>query len=237
MNEIKFDIYLYISSTKLGLSVLDKSNFNNSIFFKEFDCKTNLNKKEINFQEAENFLEKNIFEIEKLTDNFLNDIYLIVDTPDSLTFGISLLKNNDGKEIHEKDIKYLIQDGKQQILSSNVNEDIIHIVVSNYIVDDKEYKFLPLNKNCKKFSVNVEFICFPKILIKKLKELFNKYHISINRILCAKYVNSYNPGSSDFNIYATGLSLVEGANKQEVVIIPKKLEKKGFFEKLFHLFS
>ena len=46
------------------------------------------------FQEAENFLEKNIFEIEKLTDNFLNDIYLIVDTPDSLSFGISLLKNN-----------------------------------------------------------------------------------------------------------------------------------------------
>ncbi len=237
MNEIKFDIYLYISSTKLGLSVFKKSNFIESIFFKEFDCKNELNKKEINFKYADSILEKNIFEIEKLTGNFLNDVYLIVDSPDSLKFGISLLKNNEGKVIEEKDVKYLIQDGKQQILRSNINEDIIHIVVSSYVVDDVEYKFLPVNKNCKKFSVNIEFICFPKVLIKELKKLFNKYHISINRIICGKYVNSFNSGRSDFNIYDNGFSLVEGANKQEVVIIPKKLEKKGFFERLFHLFS
>jgi len=237
MNEIKYYICLYISSAKLGLTVFEKSNSIKSIFFKEFDCKTNLNKKEINFQEAENIIEKSIFEIEKLTGNFLNDIYLIVDAPDSLKFGISLLKKNEDKVIQEKAVKYLIQDGKQQILRSNINEDIIHIVVSNYVVDDVEYKFLPLNKNCKKFSVNIEFICFPKLLIKEFKELFNKYHISINRIICGKYVNSFNSGGSDFNIYTTGLSLAEGANKQEVVIVPKKLEKKGFFERLFHLFS
>ena len=237
MNEIKYEICLYISPVKLGLNVFEKTNSIKSIFFKEFDCKTILNKKEINFQEAENIIEKSIFEIEKLTGKFLNDIYLIVDTPDSLKFGISLLKKSDDKIIQEKDIKYLIQDGKQQILRSNINEDIIHIVVNNYVADGLEYKFLPLNKNYKKFSVNIEFICFPKILIKKFKELFNKYHISINRIICGKYVDSFNSEGSDFNIYATGLSLAEGANKQEVIIVPKKLEKKGFFERLFHLFS
>ena len=31
--------------------------------------------------------------------------------------------------------------------------------------------------------------------------------------------------------------IVEGINKQEVVSIPKILKKKGFFEKLFHLFK
>ena len=92
MNEINYEICLYISSVKLGLNVFEKTNSIKSIFFKEFDCKTILNKKEINFQEAENIIEKSIFEIEKLTGNFLNDIYLIVDTPDSLKFGISLLK-------------------------------------------------------------------------------------------------------------------------------------------------
>ncbi len=39
------------------------------------------------------------------------------------------------------------------------------------------------------------------------------------------------------NICESGLKLVQGINKQEVVIIPKKLKKKGFFERLFHFFK
>jgi len=31
--------------------------------------------------------------------------------------------------------------------------------------------------------------------------------------------------------------LAQGINKQEVVIVPRKLEKKGFFERLFHFFK
>ena len=237
MKEKKFDIYLYISSIKLSVAVFEKSDTIKSVFFKEFNCETNLKKQQLNFQETEKVIEKNIFEIEKFTENFLNDIYLIVDSPESLKIGISLSKNNEGKKIQEKDVKYLIQDCKQQILRSNFNEDIIHIIVNNYVIDNMEYKYLPLNKNCEKFSVNIEFICFPKILVKKLKDLFNNYQISINKIICGNYVRSFNASDSKLNICATGLSLVEGANKQEVVIIPKKLQKKGFFERLFHVFS
>ncbi len=237
MKEKKFDIYLYISSTKLSVSIFDKSDLVKSIFFKEFNCKTNLYKEKLNFYEIEKIIEKNIFEIEKFTGNFLNDIYLIVDSPESLKIGISLSKNNEDKKIEEKDVKYLIQDCKQQILSSNFNEDIIHIIITNYVVDEIEYKYLPLNNTCKKFSVNLEFICFPKILIRKLKDLFNNHQISINKIICGNYVRSFKNSESDLNICATGLSLVEGANKQEVAIIPKKLEKKGFFERLFHVFN
>ena len=40
-----------------------------------------------------------------------------------------------------------------------------------------------------------------------------------------------------FDICESGLKLIEGQNKQEVVIIPKRPKKKGFFEKLFHLFK
>ena len=129
MKEVRFDIYLYISSIKLEVAVFEKSDPIKSVFFKEFYCEANLNKEQINFKEVEKIIVKNIFEIEKLTGNFLNDIYLIVDTPDSLKIGISLLKNNEDKKIQEKDVKYLIQDGKQQILRSNFNDDIIHIIV------------------------------------------------------------------------------------------------------------
>ena len=39
------------------------------------------------------------------------------------------------------------------------------------------------------------------------------------------------------NICQIGYNLSNGFNKQEVVLIPKKIEKTGFFEKLFHLFK
>ena len=38
-------------------------------------------------------------------------------------------------------------------------------------------------------------------------------------------------------ICESALKLGEGLNKQEVVVVPKKQIKEGFFEKLFHLFK
>ena len=42
---------------------------------------------------------------------------------------------------------------------------------------------------------------------------------------------------STTNICESGLKLMQGINKQEVVIIPKKLKKKGLFERLFYFFK
>ena len=39
------------------------------------------------------------------------------------------------------------------------------------------------------------------------------------------------------DICESGLKVIKGQSKQEVVIVPKKIEKKGFFEKLFHFFK
>ena len=38
-------------------------------------------------------------------------------------------------------------------------------------------------------------------------------------------------------ICESGLMLRQGINKNEVVLVPKKVEKKGFFEKLFYFFK
>ena len=42
---------------------------------------------------------------------------------------------------------------------------------------------------------------------------------------------------STTSICESGLKLMQGINKQEVVIIPKKLKKKGLFERLFYFFK
>ena len=42
---------------------------------------------------------------------------------------------------------------------------------------------------------------------------------------------------STSNICQSGLKLLNGVNKQEVVMVPKKSEKKGIFERLFYFFK
>ena len=39
------------------------------------------------------------------------------------------------------------------------------------------------------------------------------------------------------NLSKSGLNILNGTNLNEVGIIPKKTNKLGFFEKLFHIFS
>ena len=42
---------------------------------------------------------------------------------------------------------------------------------------------------------------------------------------------------SGLNICESGLKLSKGLNKQEVLMVPKKIVTRGFFEKLFHFFN
>ena len=236
MSKKNFDIYVDLSPTKLSIAAFEKFS-GHSTFFKEYNCVTNLNKDQLNFENTGKAIEKNIFEIEKATGEFLNNIYLMVETPESISINLSLLKDNEGKKIQKKNVQYLIQDAKQQILRSYYNKKIIHIIVSNYVIDNVAYNYLPLDINCKKFSIDIQFICFPSNLIKKLEELFNNHQIFINKIICTSYAKLFTKKESCVNICESGLKLIQGINKQEVVIVPRKLEKKGFFEKLFHFFK
>ena len=236
MSKKNFDIYLHLSSTKLSIAAFEKFG-GHSPFFKEYNCVTNLNKDQLNFENADKTIEKNIFEIEKKTGEFLNDIYLMIETPESISINFSLIKDNEGKKIEKKSVQYLVQDAKQQILRSYNSKKIIHIIISNYVIDNISYNYLPLDINCNKFSVDIKFICFPKNLIKKLEEVFNNHQIFINKIICSNYAKSFTKNDSCINVCESGLKLVQGINKKEVAIVPRKLEKKGFFERLFHFFK
>ena len=98
MSKKNFDIYLDLCPTKLSIAAFEKFG-GYSPFFKEYNCVTNLNKDQLNFENAEKTIEKNIFEIEKETGEFLNDIYLMVETPESISINLSLIKYNEGKKI------------------------------------------------------------------------------------------------------------------------------------------
>jgi cell division ATPase FtsA len=238
MNKKSFDIYLEFNYSKLNLAAFNKLN-SQIEYYKEQSYKPYIDSdQELNFDELQKLVEKNIIEMEKSIDEFVKDIYLIIETPQTMSIQLSVIKNNEGKNITKQDALYLIQDAKQQILKSHLDIRILHIIVENYVSDDVEYKFLPLEKNSKKFSIDVKFVCFPKNLLKNFEQLFLKQQIFINQFICLNYVKMFDSKDKDNekNICELAKDIVKGVNKQEVVSIPKIIKKTGFFEKLFHLF-
>jgi len=237
MSEKKFDIYLEFNYSKINLAVFNKISdkleyYNEQTYEYYFN-----NYKELNFKKLEKLIEQSILEIEKSIGEFVRDICLIIETPLSKSLKLSVTKNNEGKKIIKEDAVYLVQDAKQQILKSNQDLGILHIIVENYVLDNVQHKFLPLNQKCNNFSIDVKFICFPKDLLKNFEQLFLKEQISINRFICSNYIKTSDFADKEKNICELGKEIANGINKQEVVSIPKEPKKKGFFEKLFHFFN
>ena len=237
MSKKNFDIYLEFNYSKLNLAAFNKLN-SQLEYYKEQSYKSYIDDdKELNFDELQKLVEINIIEMEKSIDEFVKDIYLVIETPQTTSIQLSVIKNNEGKNITKQDALYLIQDAKQQILKSHLGIRVLHIIVENYVYDNVEYKFLPLEKNCKKFSIDIKFVCFPKNLLKNFEKLFSKQQIFINQFICLNYIKTVDHVDKSQNICEQGKSIAKGINKQEVVSIPKETKKNGFFEKLFHFFK
>ena len=174
MSKKNFDIYLEFNYFQFNLAAFNKLN-NKLEYYKEQPYKSNINEdQELNFNELQKIIEKNIIEMEKSIDEFVKEVYLIIETPQTKTIKLSVIKNNEGKKVTKQDALYLVQDAKQQIIKFYLDIKILHIVVESYVSDNIKYKFLQIGKNCKKFSIDVKFICFPKNLIKNFEKLFLK---------------------------------------------------------------
>ena len=236
MSKKNFHIYLEFNYTELNIAAFNKIN-NKLEYFNQKLYKSYFNNNELNFDILQNFVEENILEVEKAIGEFVKDIYLMIETPQSTSINLSVLKNNEGNKITKQDVMYLIQDAKQQILKSNSAIEIIHIITENYNLDNMNHNFLPLDINCKKFSIDIKFICFPKDLLRNFEQLFLKQQIFINKFICSNYVKTFDFKNNEKHICEKGKEIVEGINKEEVVSIPKIIEKTGFFERLFHFFK
>ena len=200
MNKKNFDIYLDLGASKIRAAVFEK-NENNQIFFLENNCLTSLKTDQVDLSATDKVLEKTIQEIEKKTGEYVDNINLMLDSPDAFSISLSVSKKNEKNFLLKEDIEYLIQDAKQQILNSHQHKDIIHIVINNYRINNIDYNTLPSNIECNKFSIDIVFICFSKKIIKNLEKLFSKHQVLINNFICVSYAKSftYKEHFSEFN--------------------------------------
>ena len=179
-----YQIYFDCGSSKLRASAFHKTNINERL---NIESKFFSNHLEISTetQKIITFLEKN-------TNEYIDNINLMVDSPKMLSVGISISKKIDGSKLEQEDIQFLVQEAKQQISKYYKNQNITHIIINNYKVNDINYDYFPLNKKCNLIVLDILFICLPEEIIEYYRNIFYQFDISINQIICSSYAKAKN---------------------------------------------
>ena len=234
IEENEFEVYMYVGYDKFSISVFTKFN-SRTIYFKE--QLFNSNKTNINQQELEDFISQNIFSIEKLLNQFVNNIYLILDTNQffEVNFGIKKQINHIHIDLVKERIE-LLQKIKNEIKKNYMNTEIIHFVITKYIFDDLVSNDFIKNQSCKNFCLETKLICIKNQDILYFDSILKKYQISIKRIISNHYALNL-VLDKKISECEMGFKIINGFNKNEVFLLPKNVENRGIFEKFFNLFG
>ena len=207
MNSKNFQTFFDCGFSKIRASTFNKNDHNEAFYFEsEFSIdRSNLELK----------IQKIIATLEKDSNEYIDSINLMMDSPKMLSVGISLSKKLDGSELKHANIQFLVQEAKQQILKYYINHYIAHIVINNYKIDGVDYSYLPDEIKCDFISLDILFICLPTDLVLNFKNIFSKSNILVDQIICSSYAKSINYKT---NLNLTGyISFIDvGFNKTSI---------------------
>ena len=225
-----FETFLYISKNKYQIFVYDKNNLKN-LYSKEIGYSD-----EIEFNNLSKFLDDNIYKIEKKIKNFIRNIILIIEDDKILEIGISLKKKNYEKNENHKQLENSLVEVKD-IFKENYQD----LLIMHMVIVEKENNFLlnNANNNDDYLFLEVNFISIPNKFTFYFDKLLENHQINIKRYMSGDYIKSFFDIESkeSIELFITANKLNEGLDKNEVQLVSKSKENRGFFEKFFQLFS
>jgi cell division protein FtsA len=184
MNNENFQTFFDCGFSKIRAGTFNRNN-NKEAFYVESEFFIDESNLESNIQRIVTCLEKD-------SNEYIDNISLMIDSPKMLSVGISLSKKLDGSKLKEANIQFLVQEAKQQILKYYTNHNIAHIIINNYKINGIDYSYLPNEIKCDFISLDILFICLPTDLVLYFKDIFSKSNILVNQIICSSYAKSIN---------------------------------------------
>jgi len=225
-----FETFLYISKNKYQIFVYDKNNLKN-LYSEEIGYSD-----EIELNTLSKFLDDNIYKIEKKIKNFIRNIILIIEDDKILEICISLKKKNYEKNENQKQLENSLVEVKD-IFKENYQD----LLIMHMVIVEKENNFLLDNANNSDdyLFLEVNFISIPNKFTFYFDKLLENHQINIKRYMSGDYIKSFFDIESkeSMELFVMANKLNDGLNKNEVQLISKSKENKGFFEKFFQLFS
>ena len=231
--EIDFETYLIISYGKFEIFLLDIKN-HKDIYQEEFKFRDVSEK--LDFNLLNDFLENNIFKIEKLAGNFVNNINIVIENKSILTSNIGIKKKNYTEKITDIILESMLTDVKDLFKENYNQHKLLHMIIDKYIIDGVSYSSLQDQISNNEICLEIKLISIPNLLILEIENIVKKYQIQVNNFLDKGYVKDF---FLNKQLYISQMAhkLKNGMNKKEVQITTKYTKKIGFFEKFFQLFS
>ena len=231
-NNLENRIFLFLSLDKFTIVVINSNN--EFVYKKETFTNNKSNKIDSNF--LDNFLNENIFKIEKKLNEFIKNIFLIIENQNIFSIYLSVKNKFDNIVINSNSLNKLILEAKSCCKKTLEDFDILHMKIDQFYIDGTYFKTLPEKKNCNNLSIEVSYICIPKRISKTIEDVLRKYQISLDKILSLDYLNSFLDDKND-NLYVMAQKILNGFNQNEVYITNKYSKKLGFFERFFNFFN
>ena len=147
-----------------------------------------------------------------------------------------LKKKNYEKRLNKIYLENILTEAKDLIKDTNQDQKIIHMLISNYIVDGINFSKFTNNIISDNLCLELKFISIPNKLTYDIEKILEKYQIKVSKYLDYSYIQNFFEGR-DLKISEMAYKVQNGVNENEVSVIPKNFKKLGFFEKFFQLFS
>ena len=144
-------------------------------------------------------------------------------------------KKNYEKNKDQNQLKKSLVEAKDIFRENYQGLIIMHMVIvekeNNILIDDTikgDYLFLEVN-----------FISIPYQFTYNFDKLLENHQINIKRYMSGDYIKGFfNIESKEMmELFVMANKLNDGLNKNEIELISKSKENRGFFEKFFQLFS
>ncbi len=231
--KIFLDAYLFISPKKIILSIFNETSRKNLF---ENEIKIDNSSKLIDLESLRLFLDKNIFEAEKLLKTFIKNIYLVIESDSFFSSSVSVKKNFQKSILSKDRLIHLLNETKEICKNTLSEKRIIHMIIEKYRLDNEFYNEIPQNKKFENISVEVKFICLSENMVKNLEDSLKPFHISVKNIVSFNYIKKLFKDER-YDLFEMTKKILEGFNENEVLIVNKTNKNRGFFEKFFNLFS
>jgi len=233
IEEPDFETFLYISENQYTIFVDDKKNSKN-LYKQEFKIDDKINPDDLSY--LPKFLDENIYRIEKLVGNFIKDITLIIENDKILNTDIGIKKKDSEQLQNQDNIKNYLIEVKDSFKENYQDQVIMHMLINDS--DENSIKNLSHDSytNEEYLYLSVKFISISNNLTSAFEKLLEKHQIQVNQYMSGEYIQSFfGIDISELSIMASKLK--NGLNKNEITLVSKNTENKGFFEKFFQLFS
>ena len=224
--------FIFIASNKFMIISLNESNIIN---YKK-ETIFNYENKKFDLNLFSEFLNENIFKIEKELGEFIKVVYLIIENEEIFSVNLSIKNKINKTTINTKIINNLLIEAKNYCEETLKKAEVIHMKIDQFYIDNEYYKVLPDKHSCNSLSLDLSFICLPNIILKNFEKVLNKFQISVYRTISYQYLHSFLKINSN-NLELVAQKILTGFNENEVILMKKKPKNPGFFEKFFNFFN